>query len=143
MSVERRLAKLEAGIDPSGMGFHHMTDDELQMRLLDVSREILAGDDATLEERALATSSVARVEASIRAQAVQRRTPGYAKHLARVQGTRASYVPAVCDVYGNGNGMAEYGDLHRPRIMERRAAILARPDVQALLADVDAAVGPA
>ncbi len=76
---------------------------------------------------------VEEIEAGIRAQAAMRRRPEYAKHIARVQGARATYVPSVCGREGRANSGLEYEDLHRPKIMERRAAIFARPDVQALI----------
>ena len=134
MSVERRLAKLEAVADPSGTGLAHLSDDELALRLLDVCRSIAADDTATAAERAASAGRVATIEAGIKAQAALRHSPGYDKHLAWVQGQRPNYVPAVfADMDGRANGMLEYGDLHRPNIMERRGAILARPDIRSLI----------
>ena len=93
MSVERRLAKLETASDPSGTGFAHLTNDELAVRLLDVSRLIAADDTAMAEERAAAAGWVTTIEAGIKAQAALRCSPGYDKHLAWVQGKRPNYVP--------------------------------------------------
>ena len=137
MSVERRLAKLEAASDPSGTGLAHLTDDEFTMYFLDVSRLIAADDTATAERRAAAAERVASIEAGIKAQAALRRSPGYDKHLAWVQGKLPSYTPAVfADMDGRANGMLEYADMARPRIMQRRAAILARPDIRAIIGSV-------
>ncbi len=141
MRPEIRLSKLEAILDVESMDLSWLTDDELKMELLDCSRSIAADLAAPAELREQMTQQVAEIEDGIRRQALACREPGYAEHLAQVAGTRfPDYVPCICgDLTGNP-GSLEYRDLDKPQIMERRAAILARPDVQALLAYVDAAV---
>ena len=134
---ERRLAKLEAATDPSRTGLAHLTDDEIAVHLLDASRLIAADETATLEERAAAAGRVVTVEVGVRAQAALRRSPGYDAHLAHVARGRSDYVPAIfADMDGRANGMLEYSDLHRPNIMQRRAAILARPDIRAIVGSI-------
>ena len=131
MTVERRIARLESSIDPSGSGLSHLTDDEVSIRLLDTARAFLACDDAPVEYPELcaqAAATVAELEAGIVATAAHQCTPGYDKHIAWVQGDRADLRPYVPAVFGS-----EYDGLDRTRIMERRAALRARPDVQALI----------
>ena len=139
MTVERRIARLEASIDPAGSGLSHLTDDEVSIRLLDTARAFLACDAAPVEYPELcaqAALTVAELEASIVAMAAHQCTPGYDKHIAWVQGDRADLRPYVLAVFGS-----EYDGLDRTRIMERRAALRARPDVQALIAQGIAAAG--
>lgn len=144
MRPEVRLSKLEAILDVESMDLSWLTDDELEMELLDLSRAIAADPAMPAEDRERTAQQAADIEDGIRRQALARREPGYAERMAQVAGTRfPDYVPCICrDLMGNP-GSLEYHDLDKPQIMERRAAILARPDVQALLADVDTAVGPA
>lgn len=139
MKFDIRLAKLEAMLDPGGLNLNRLTTDELLMAIWDVARAALATDTITPERRAELTRTVEGIEVGIRSQAALRAQPDYARHLEYVRGKRETYVPAVCGFDGQGNGMREYDGLHEPNIMARRAAILARPDVQALIADGGAA----
>jgi hypothetical protein len=132
MSLQSRLDRLQG---PPKSDEICMTSDEIKIRILDLSRVIAADDTASAESRAFAAAQVALIEGGIKAQARDRREPSYAKHLAYMQGNRPYYVPAICGGEdGKSNSMAEYHDLFKPEIMERRAALLARPDVQALIA---------
>lgn len=128
-----RMERLEGRLDV-GNTLSHLTLDELQIRMLDVCQGMLADNAADPDfDRAHVADLINEIETGIRAQAAMRRQPDYARHLAWVQGKRPIYVPAVCGRDGKANGMNEYADLFRPNIMERRAAIFARPDVQALI----------
>lgn len=138
-SIVRRLDKLEAALLPSdGDGLAALTWDELEVRVMDLSRKVAADpchDQAVREE---AAARVERIEDGIRYQASALRRPGYAAHLACVSRGRDGYVPAVCAMEaGHGafcsSGMMEFGGLDRPRIMERRAALRARPDIALLI----------
>jgi hypothetical protein len=127
-----RMERLEVRLDV-GNKLSRLTSDELQIRILDVCRAMIERGGETPEVMGGLSSRVDEIERGIRAQAAMRRQPDDAKHLAWVQGKRATYVPAVCGHSGEANSMNEYDDLHRPSIMERRLAILARPDLQALV----------
>lgn len=142
MRPEIRLSRLEAVVDVKGADLSRLTDDELKMEILDCSRSIAANPSAPAEVREQAAQHVAESEDGIRRQALARREPSYSEHLAKVAGSRfPDYVPCVCGDLTANPGSLEYQDLNKPQIMERRAAILARPDVQALLAEVDGVVG--
>ena len=141
MTVERRIAKLEAVTDIRNASLARLTWDEIQIRLLDLCRKASVATNIPPDERAHAAARVAKIEAGIKAQAKLRREPGYERHIAYVASGRPDYVPAVCGWDGVGNGMVEYGDLDRPEVMRRRAAILARPDVHALIAEGEAYYG--
>lgn len=148
MRSEARLSKLEAIVDTESMDLSWMTSDEVTMELLDLSRALGADPAIPIEERERMTQQAADIEDGIQRQALARREPGYAEYLAQVAGTRfPDYVPCICgDLMGypgSNPRSLEYCDLDKPRIMERRAAILARPDVQALLAYVDVAASHA
>jgi hypothetical protein len=135
MNLNLRLSRVEASLRPQGADdLRHLTGDELSMRLWDVSRKLLASERLSEPDRSIISVEVGKIEAGIVAQARMRAEPSYARHLAIVQGSRPYYVPAICGLDGMANSMTEYHDLHTPDIMERRAAIFARPDVQALIA---------
>jgi hypothetical protein len=138
--IGARLARMEVRMEMSN-NLRHLTMDEIQIRIWDICREgmsRLSGDPlpSELESFEYMAGLVAEIETGIRAQAELRRQPDYARHLAYAQGKRDVYVPAVCGCDGKANGYNEHEDLHRPNIMARRAEILARPDVQALVGHV-------
>ena len=137
-----RRAVWNTGIGPAPMASSapaHVgrcgTWDEIQIRLLDLCRKASVATNVSADDRAHAAARVAKIEAGIKAQAKLRREPGYERHIAYVASGRPDYGPAVCGWDGAANGMVEYDDLDRPGVMERRAAILARPDVHALIAE--------
>lgn len=137
MTPAVRLSLLEAVVDVEGADPSRLTRDELYMRLLDLSRSVVADPSTPAPAREEAERCIAEIEGGIRRQALARRAPGYKRHLAQIAGTRfPDYVPCVCGDPTVEAGMLEYHDLDKPRVMERRAAILARPDVQAVLAEV-------
>lgn len=140
-SLDRRLARLEVN-NPKSDGLSALTDDELQVALLDAARTIADNPEHPEQERDAALLHVVEVEASIRHQAGQLRDPAYAAHLEWVRGKRWSaeeYVPALCATAIDGGGfvssIVEYADLHRPRVKQRRAALRARPDIAVLIAE--------
>jgi hypothetical protein len=131
-ALEARLARLEREIGISA----DETYDELNIRLWDMVRELLARPDATAEMRDQSRQVAERIEADIKAQAAQVASADYATHLAWVRAMWKSatgkddYVPAVT---GAENGMGEYEDWEAPNVMARRAALRARPDIQRLI----------
>ena len=132
----RKLTPLEAIVDVEETDSSRLTRDELYMRLLALSRRIVVDPSTPAAPREEAARYIAEIEGGIRRQALARCRPSYGRHLAQVAGGRfPDYVPCVCGDPTVDPGMLEYHDLDKPRVMERRAAILARPDIQALLAE--------
>jgi hypothetical protein len=127
-ALEARLTRLERELG----GSPDETNDELNIRLWDMARELLARPDATAEMRDQFRQVAERIEADIKAQAAQGASADYVRHLAweramwKSRTGRDDYVPAV-------TGMGEYDDWDAPDIMARRAALRARPDVQGLI----------
>jgi len=139
--MDRRLQRLKAVmLPPAGAdAIRALPRDELQVRIMDLSRKMAADPDYPQADRDEAAARVARIEDGIRHQARAHLEPVYAKHLAYVSGGRPGYVPAVCAICHDHGfvdaGRAEYEDLHKPRIMARRAALRARPDIARLIAE--------
>jgi hypothetical protein len=132
-ALEARLARLEREIGGSA----DETYDELNIRIWDMARELVARPDIPAAERDEWRQLVERIEADIVAQAAQLASPHDERHLAWVRAMWKSrtgkddYVPAVT---GAENGMGEYADWEAPNLMARRAALRARPDIQRLIA---------
>ena len=70
-----RLARLEARVDISNADLSRLTDDELSIKLLDLSRRIAADPEAPAEIRADCQRRVMEIEDDIRRQALARRAP--------------------------------------------------------------------
>lgn len=140
--MDRRLQKLEAAMLPPGgaRAIRALTWDEMQVRLMELSLKLANDPSFPQADRDEAAARVAEIEEGIRHQARAHLQPDHARHLAYVAGDRGDYVPAVSgDHIGDGvfadAGWAEYEDLHKSRIMARRAALRARPDIARLIAE--------
>ena len=124
-----RLVRLEARHprlgDPSLMSW-----DELQLAVLDRTRDLAGVDGADPQLLAEASEVTTRIEAELRAAVPVRSTAAYAASIAaRAEAWAArkggeAYVPALLG--------REDEDLDRPNIMRRRRALWARPDIQAM-----------
>lgn len=113
-----------------------MTSDEMEVRIMDLSRKLAADPNYSQADRDEAAAQVARIEEGIRHQARAHLELGYTKHLAWVAtatGHDGDYVPAVYGDIHVCSGMVEYCDLDKPRIMARRAALRAQPDIARLI----------
>lgn len=127
----RRLEKLN--IDPSlyheQRGPRAMTGDELVVARLVLLRQIVTNPDRNQDSRIAAAAGVAEIEACIRLQAAHRDGPEHEARLAQLalKGyNTVSYVPPL-------TLDGEHDSLDTPRLMARRAALWARPDIVALL----------
>ena len=130
---DRRLAKLEATLLLGGpRSLRRLTTDELVTRILDLSRMIAMDPAVDPAKRAEAAARVADIEDGIREQAADRAGPRHAERLdwlKRIGRVASGYVPALTP-------MGEGDSLDTPRLMARRAALWARPDVIALVGAV-------
>ena len=125
VALLRRLDRMEirTGADNP---LRNLTDDELNVALLDAGHAVLANPElASMHEQTGA--AVREIEDAIRAHARRVRSPDYARHLEWVSIGYADYVPSLCG--------DEYDGLRHPKIMKRRAALRARADVRALIAE--------
>jgi hypothetical protein len=135
-ALDRRLARLEERISPAKLAhrLEHLTDDELEIHILDLSREIAAKPDVgTAEEIAGARARVEGTEARIVATAQKQGAPEYQRHLGFLQEAWAERSPGVeyvCDLFDMQWG---YGDWEKPNVMARRRALRERPDIAALI----------
>ncbi len=132
MRLSARLAKLEERLAPDDR-LEMLTNDELSVTLLDTLRQIVADTELGPDERAAAAVKVAKTEADARWQAALARHPAYAAALNRVRELIPGFVPAIFGQAGCENGWVEVADLEKPQVMERRAALRSRPDIQSLI----------
>jgi hypothetical protein len=130
-TFDKRLRKLEP---PITEGLESLTDDELQVAMLENYLE-LASDKATpKDERDEACRKAAEISADIALTVERQVTPEYQQHLAYVRavwqrGHASSYEPAL--FYRNGFG--EYSDWDKPDVMTRRAELREHPSVSKVL----------
>ena len=106
-----------------------MTGDELVVARLVLLRRMAANPGLDQDCWAAAAAGVAEIEAGIRLQAASWVGPEQEARLARLTSMGrdpTSYVPAVTPE-------GEHDSLDTPRLMARRAALWARPDIVALL----------
>ena len=127
----RRPEGLDADPLPYGdrRGSRTMTGDELVGARLVLLRRMAANPDRDQDGRAAAAAGVAEIEAGIRLQAARWFGPEHEARLAQIASMgrdTVGYVPALTP-----NG--EHDSLDTPRLMARRAALWARPDIVALL----------
>ena len=133
--IERRIRKLEG---PKGTDLEQLTDDELEIYLLEINRAIVADESVAQDEREECERHIAEIEADIIRGAEKQASPEYQAHLEhcrenwRKRTGRDDYVPAL--FYRNGSG--EYDAWEKPDVMARRAALRANPIVQELLARI-------
>ncbi len=132
MRLGARLAKLEERMSPD-TSLEALTNDELSAILLDVLRHSAADAELGQDERAAVAAELARVEADARWQAALARHPAYAAALDRMRDLIPDFVPAIFGSVGCENGWVEVADLEKPRVMDRRAALRSRPDIQELI----------
>jgi len=131
--IERRIRKLEG---PKGTELEQLTDDELEIYLLEINRAIVADESVAQDEREECERHIAEIEADIIRGAEKQASPEYQAHLEhcrenwRKRTGRDDYVPAL--FYRNGFER----DLDKPNVMERRSALRASPIVQQLLARI-------
>jgi hypothetical protein len=122
-----------------------LTRDELSILSWQLARATQTCPGVREHERDKSRRRAEEIEADIIAQAAKVASPDYARHLERVRGCwkarrgRDDYVPAVT---GAQNGMGEYDGLDFPDVMQRRAALRARPDIQQLIAGAGGAPAP-
>ena len=132
IGLERRIAKLEGGRQTTSQ---NLTFDELNVALLDCHRSIALAPEATAQQKTDAAASARAIESDIVAMAAKQRRPSYAVHLDYVgrelKARGVEYVPALTRA---DCGMAEYDGWDAPDLMQRRAALRARPDIAELLA---------
>ena len=111
-----------------------LTDDELEILILDLSREITSKPDVyTAEEVAEARARVEGIEARIVARARKQQSPEYQRHLRYLQEAwteRSPGVEYVCDLFDIQWG---YGDWEKLNVIARRRALRERPDIAALI----------
>ena len=127
----RRLERLDASPLPyrDRRGPRAMTGDEMVIGRLVLLRRMVANPDRDQDSRAAAAAGVAEIEAGIRLQAARRSGPEHEARLAQIVSMgrdTISYVPALTPD-------GEHDSLDTPRLMARRAALWARPDIVALL----------
>jgi len=131
--IERRIRKLEG---PKGTDLEQLTDDELEIYLLEINRAIVADESVAQDEREECERHIAEIEADIIRGAEKQASPEYQAHLEhcreswRKRTGRDDYVPAL--FYRNGFER----DLDKPNVMERRSALRASPILQQLLARI-------
>lgn len=107
-----------------------MTCDEVAISLLELLRAMAGNPDRDQSSRVAAAAGVAKIEAGIRLQATYWSGLGYKARLAQVASMgrdTPTYVPAVT-LDGEHDGP------DTPRLMARRAALWARPEILALIA---------
>lgn len=135
----RRLERLEAKT-PDATALSSLSDDELNIRYLDLLRKVEDGPDLAEEARECFRNRRQVIEAGIRYQASLHLRPGYQTHLARILAQRSDHVPAIFGfhisdgVFSDG-GFVEYQNDQRTVDMRRRAELRARPDIAALIAE--------
>ena len=127
----RRLERLDTNPLPyhERRGPRAMTGDELVVGRLILLRRMAANPDLDQDCRVAAAAGVAEIEASIRLQAARWSGPEHKARLAQLTSMARdtiSYVPALTPD-------GESDSLDTPRLMARRAALWARPDIVALL----------
>ena len=127
----RRLERLEINLllDHDWRGPRAMTGDELVVGRLVLLRRMALNSDRDQDSRVAAAAGVAEIEASIRQQAVCWSGPEHEvrpAELASMSWGTINYVPALTPD-------GEHDSLDTPRLMARRAALWARPDIVALL----------
>ena len=105
-----------------------MTGDELVVGRLDLLRGMAANPGLDQDCRIAAAAGVAEIEAGIRLQAARWSGPEHEAQVELVSTGRGpvSYMPALAPD-------GEQDSLETPRLMARRAALWARPDVVALV----------
>ena len=127
----RRLERLDTYPLPyhERRGQRAMTADELVIGRLILLRRMVANPDRDQDCRVAAATGVAEIEASILLQAARWSGPEHEARLAQLASMgrdTISYVPALTPE-------GEHDSLDTPRLMSRRAALWARPDIVALL----------
>ncbi len=139
--LARRVARLEELAEPDRadpFGLAGLTYDELVVAHLDTCRAIAADSVSDDEERASAAKMVAEIESTIRAKAASAHrykdadTAGMQWRREWREHHGEDYVPPLTP--------CGEGDLHEPRVMARRAALRARPEIQRLIAEGEKAV---
>jgi hypothetical protein len=126
--IDLRLKKLEAQRHASG--YSDLTDDELQIALYENALQVMQHPEAEGRDLATAAATIAEVKSDIIATAQRLLDADYQEWLKR--SFPASHVPAVTG--GTlANGMNEYADRHRARVMERRAKLRNAAVVQSIL----------
>ena len=137
-AIETRLARLEHDAADGG----ELTKDERNIEDWELARMVAEHAEMPAELREKCKRLADEIEADILAQAAQIARPGYARHLDwcrsmwRKRTGKDDYVPALT---GAMNGMGEYEDWDAPNVMQRRAALRARPDIQRLIGATHAA----
>src|SRR6185295_3341099 len=127
--IERRIRKLEG---PKGTDLEQLTDDELEIYLLEINRAIVAAESVAQDEREECERHIAEIEADIIRGAEKQASPEYQAHLEHCceswwnRTGQDDYVPALT---GSISGRGEYADWEKPDVMARRAALRASPIV--------------
>lgn len=126
----RRLERLATDRLPSQdrRGPRIMTADELVVGRLNLLRCMAANPDRDQDCRVVAAAGVVEIEASIRQRAALHFGPACDARLAQLASEGrdiSNYVPAL-------TLEGEHDSLDIPRLMARRAALCARPDIVAL-----------
>ncbi len=106
-----------------------MTGDELVAGRLDLLRYMAVNPDRDQISRTAAAVGVAEIEASIRQQAALHFEPACDARLAQLASEGldiGNYIPALTPE-------GEHDSLDIPRLLARRAALWARPDIVALV----------
>jgi hypothetical protein len=133
-TLERRLARVGARLGPAKNAelVDHMTDDELEITILDLARTMSADPTSTPEKIAEARARITLIEGRITAAARKQQSPEYKLHLAwlRRLWDEDRRGPYVCDLLDQASG---YGDWERPNVMARRQALRERADIAALI----------
>ncbi len=136
MSLSSRVIRLEEKAqrtrDSDPYGLVGLTYDEHVVMLLDICREIVADPAVDPAERDQCDAEIAKIEDEIMAK-----WRGHLRTPADTSGMlwRREWRGPQGEEYVEPLTYCGEGDLHAPNVMQRRAALRARPDIQRLLAD--------
>lgn len=127
--LEEKAQRTRDG-DPYGLA--GLTFDEQTVRLLDLCCEIVADPEVDPDEKAQCVAEIAKIENEIKAK-----WRGHLRTPADTSGMlwRREWRGPRGEEYLEPLTYCGEGDLHAPDVMQRRAALRTRLDVQRLLAD--------
>jgi hypothetical protein len=125
--LEQMLAKFDQGCE--------MLAHEVFVGVMDLSCEVLAQSDSSLQDRANAEATIAAVETLIRDAAAAHTHDTWPAHLEWLEEVwTGAYYNGVREFVPSIIGWS-HDDLEKPRVMERRRALRDRPDIARLIAE--------
>ena len=145
MSIRTRIDKLETVFHLSSkeeffrLFFEEMTYDEQQVYLLRSCQSLLQDPDTSDEARKKFSEQVEHIETAIREMSLNEKSPECARHFEECRGWwqkrghTEDYVPALMMCHFNVDCTQDW---HKPNLMQRRLALRANSEIQALRAGI-------